>query len=73
MIRRTPISTTEAATYTGLRPNYLEKLRTMGEGPTFLKLAGTVRYLPDDLDSWLAANRQHTTDGSRTHRKRGSG
>lgn len=62
---RPPLTTKEAAKYTGLRANQLEKLRCSGGGPTFLKIIGSIRYRPDDLDTWLAsfARRSTSDDG----------
>ena len=51
--RRPPLDTAAAATYVGAKPNYLEKLRCNGDGPTYIKLNGLVRYDPYDLDAWL--------------------
>lgn len=66
MTHRSPISTKEAAVYLGLRANHLEKIRMQDGGPVFLKLGGTVRYLPDDLDIWLNSHRQIKINGLRT-------
>jgi hypothetical protein len=41
---RPPLDTVAAATYVGVRRNYLEKLRCSGDGPVFIKRAGTVLY-----------------------------
>ena len=59
--RRPPIDTKEAATYTGTKPNYLEKLRCTGGGPVHIKRRGLVLYDPDDLDAWLDAGKRRST------------
>jgi Helix-turn-helix domain len=63
--RRPPLDTTAAATYTGAKPNYLEKLRCTGGGPVFIKRNGMVRYDPDDLDAWLEAGKRRSTSETR--------
>lgn len=59
------LSTAQAADYLGLKPNYLEKLRIAGGGPTFVKItsgaAGMVRYSREDLDAWVSASRRRST------------
>jgi hypothetical protein len=59
--RRAPLDTAAAATYTGVQPNYLEKLRCKGSGPVFIKRNGLVRYDPNDLDAWLEAGKRQST------------
>lgn len=61
MQRRPPLDTRGAAAYIGARPNYLEKLRCTGSGPTFIKRNGLVRYDPDDLDAYLEAGKRRST------------
>jgi predicted DNA-binding transcriptional regulator AlpA len=49
------LDTPQAAAYTGLAAAYLEKLRSVGGGPRFLKYGRrAVRYLQRDLDAWMA-------------------
>jgi hypothetical protein len=59
--RRPPLDTPEAAIYTGVKSNYLEKLRCNGSGPVYIKHAGIVRYDPDDLDAWLESGKRLST------------
>jgi hypothetical protein len=59
--RRPPLDTAAAAIYIDARPNYLEKLRCNGGGPTYIKRNGLVRYDPDDLDAWLKAGKRTST------------
>lgn len=60
----------EAAAYLGKSPSWLHKSRMTGTGPTYLKIGGAVRYLPTDLDAWLAGTRrtgvyEHCNDNAR--------
>lgn len=49
------LDTAQAAAYTGLAPNTLEKLRCVGGGPRFVRYGRrAVRYLKADIDHWLA-------------------
>jgi predicted DNA-binding transcriptional regulator AlpA len=58
------LRTPEAASYVGLSPRTLEKLRISGDGPLSYKLgARAVRYDPLDLDAWLARRRRTSTSG----------
>jgi hypothetical protein len=61
--RRSPLDTAAAATYIGVLPNYLEKLRCNGDGPLFIKHRGMVRYDPNDLDAWIEAGKRRSTQG----------
>ncbi|WP_339033634.1 DNA-binding protein [Bradyrhizobium symbiodeficiens] len=61
-VRRPSLDTESAAAYMGLRAGYLAKLRTLGGGPTFIKM-GAVRYDPDDLDQWLESRKRISTAG----------
>ncbi len=47
------LTTTEAAQYVRLGKPTLERFRITGEGPSFCKLGGAVRYRRADLDEWL--------------------
>ena len=58
---RPPIDVKAAAIYTGFGESYLNKLRSKGGGPMFIKHAGTVRYAPDDLDVWLSDLKRKST------------
>lgn len=55
--RQAPITTKEAAARLGLTHRTLEQWRYLGKGPPFVRLCGAVRYLPDELDTWIASNR----------------
>ena len=51
----------EAAEYTGLSHRYLEKLRTAGGGPRFIKFTRKVMYDTRELDRWLESKTQSST------------
>jgi predicted DNA-binding transcriptional regulator AlpA len=55
----------DAAQYCGVSKSLLDKLRCYGGGPAFAKLGASVIYNTDDLDAWLAVNRQADNDNSR--------
>lgn len=51
------LKTEDAASYLGLSPSLLNKLRLTGGGPQFLRLAGrAIRYRRADLDAWVDAS-----------------
>ena len=52
------LTTSEAAEYIGKSASWLNKTRMNGSGPVYLKLGGSVRYSPSDLDAWIAAQRR---------------
>lgn len=47
------MNTREAALYLRLGKPTIERFRITGEGPSYLKLGGAVRYRRCDLDAWL--------------------
>lgn len=47
------LRTPEAARMVGLSPRTLEKHRTFGTGPTYLKLGGRILYTAEDLQRWI--------------------
>lgn len=51
---QTPMTTVDAAAYTGVSRSTLEKLRIFGGGPRYLKLGRLVRYRKSDLEEWLS-------------------
>ena len=62
-LERTFLNTKEAATYLGLKPNTLEKMRVYGGGPEYRKHGRYVRYHMDDLNAWSdLRKRSSTTD-----------
>jgi predicted DNA-binding transcriptional regulator AlpA len=57
------LRTQEAAKILGLSRRTLEKHRSYGTGPQFLKLGGRVVYKIEDLHSWaLRGTRKSTSD-----------
>ena len=59
---RKMLNTSEAAAYCGSSASTLAKLRLYGGGPRFLRLGRRVVYDVADLDTWLAAHRQNTSE-----------
>lgn len=56
------LNTPQAASYTGLAEAYLEKLRSVGGGPRFLKYGRrAVRYRKRDLDDWMSSHAVNST------------
>ena len=54
-------NTREAAAYLRLSKPTLERFRTLGDGPRFLKLNSYVRYRKVDLDEWLESRLVRST------------
>ena len=50
-----------AADYVGVSASLLNKLRTYGGGPRFIKLGKKVLYDTVDLDRWCEANKYGST------------
>lgn len=50
-----------AARYIGMSVSWLRQARNFGnpEAPPHLKIGKSVRYLKEDLDSWLVERRRH--------------
>jgi hypothetical protein len=47
----------------------LERWRTAGTGPAFIKIGRRVAYTDEDLDAFIAANRRERTGERRPHRR----
>ena len=45
----------ECAEYLKLSVRTVERLRVSGTGPKFLRIRHSVRYRPEDVQAWLAA------------------
>jgi predicted site-specific integrase-resolvase len=58
-----PLTEAEAAARLGLKIPTLRAWRHRGVGPAFVRLGRAVRYLPSDIERYLAENRH--TPGSR--------
>lgn len=55
----------QAAARLGLSKSTLDKMRSRGVGPRFIKsTARAVRYDPKDLDAWVDERRRQSTDGA---------
>jgi hypothetical protein len=66
----TLLTTPQAAGRISLSPKTLEKLRHVGGGPKFKKLAGAVRYAEEDLVAWVeSCTRLSTSDRGRKIKK----
>ena len=50
-----------AAEYVGVSRSMLDKLRTAGGGPRFIKLKKKVLYDTLDLDRWCESHKQEST------------
>ena len=55
------LRTPEAARFLGLSGRTLEKHRTYGTGPTYMKIGGRVVYAVDDLQAWAARGAKTST------------
>ncbi len=61
---------TDAASYLGVGFSTMAKWRIDGDGPSFLKVGGSVRYSVADLDAWMQRHRQQSTSETlRTQRQ----
>jgi excisionase family DNA binding protein len=56
-MRREPLTESEAACRLGLKVTTLRAWRHQGRGPAFARLGRAIRYIPADIDEFLAANR----------------
>ncbi|MCP5113512.1 MAG: helix-turn-helix domain-containing protein [bacterium] len=55
------LDTQEAAEYLRIRPATLDRWRSVGGGPAFIKLGGRVVYAQADLDAFAEAGRRTST------------
>ena len=63
--RRRILRTPDAATYIALSASSLEKMRSAGNGPRYLRLGGrAIGYDVGDLDEWLDQRRREATEPS---------
>lgn len=51
----------EASVYSGVAAKTLANWRSLGVGPTYVRVGGRVVYMVSDLDAWLAAHRISTS------------
>jgi predicted DNA-binding transcriptional regulator AlpA len=54
-----------AAAFLGLGTTTLNKWRTSGAGPVFVKMGSRVAYARSDLEKFVAQNRQRSTSQTR--------
>lgn len=59
------VDTSTAASYIDSSPSWLNKERSKGRGPRFLKVGGRVRYRIRDLDAYLESRVRETSDSRR--------
>ena len=59
------LSVTGAAERLGVSAAFLNKLRTQGGGPVFIRLGRRVVYAVADLDDWQNQNRRRSTSDDR--------
>jgi predicted DNA-binding transcriptional regulator AlpA len=59
----------QAAARAGISVSLLNKLRTYGGGPTYLKIGRVVRYDAADLDLWLDGRKRTSTWAANDNRK----
>ena len=66
------IAAERAASYIGVRPQTLAKMRVQGTSPPFHKIGSRVLYDVAELDAWIAARKRRSTsdDGSRSGKRR---
>lgn len=50
------LTSAEAAKHLGLHAKSLDRLRSRGKGPEFVRVKGRVGYRAESLEAWLAAN-----------------
>lgn len=55
------LKTERAAVYMGLSASTLNKLRTQGGGPRYLKVGRSVFYTQQDINVWLDGARRSST------------
>ena len=64
-IGRSNLSVTGAAERLGISVAFLNKLRSQGGGPVFIRLGRRVVYAVTDLDDWQNKNRRRSTSDDR--------
>ena len=55
------LNTAEAAEIFCLSPRTMERLRTIGTGPRFIRLRGSVRYRVEELQRWIMSREVGST------------
>jgi predicted DNA-binding transcriptional regulator AlpA len=59
------LETPAAAKYIDKSASWLNKARARGEGPRYVKIGGSIRYRPSDLDAYVTSCARETTDSRR--------
>jgi hypothetical protein len=54
----------QAARHLNLSVSWLAKRRLAGDGPTYVKLGGAVRYGETSLQQWMKSQQRTSTSGS---------
>lgn len=62
------LDTKQVAELFGSTTQFVEKLRSVGNGPEFLKIGRLVRYRKSAVDTWLAAQAVNSTFQARRAR-----
>ena len=55
------LNSKKAAAFLGISERTLERLRTAGEGPKYVKFGMTVRYDPADILAWIKDRKRAST------------
>ena len=56
----------ECAAFLAISEEALRQHRRRGDGPPFVKLGRTVRYVPAHVAKWLEENKRHATKPARS-------
>ena len=59
------LDTKAVAQHLGVKPNTLAQWRIKGDGPIFVYVGRSVRYRPEDVESWIAQRRCQSTSDPR--------
>lgn len=57
-----------AANYLNVSESYLNRLRSLGGGPTYVQLGRAVRYRKSDLDLWVTERLRRSVNKMLKHR-----
>lgn len=60
------IAEPDAAAYMGYTVSALRAWRRFNRGPAYVRVGRSVRYLPSDIEAWLAKNRVETRESRTT-------
>jgi predicted DNA-binding transcriptional regulator AlpA len=51
----------KTAAYLQVSYSWIRQARSNGNGPPFIKIGKSVRYLKNDVDVWVQSQRKHNT------------